>query len=250
MMSGFLKENSMDWENHKIILRWIEMDCPKTVSNVTIVERIRFIPQFYFQFCYDLKIVNLPESLYKIVEYAFYFCKSLERINIPRKVVYIGNAAFESCDKLRYVQLPPTLREIQSRCLQRCESLIKVVNIDALLKIGERAFESCRSLQKINLESVETLEKLAFNYCTKLKTIFLSTDIRFLNETLFYGCESLEYVGPKSYTNGLSKMGLCLPNLELIMKKAFCGCTMLKNVFLTDGLVLEEYCFEVCDGIE
>ena len=112
------------------------------------------------------------------------------------------------------------------------------------------AFESCRSLQKINLESVEMLDKSAFNNCTKLQTIFLSTNICFLNGTLFYGCESLEYVGPKSYTNGLSKMGLCLPNLELIMKKAFCGCTMLKNVFLTDGLVLEEYCFEVCDGIE
>ena len=100
------------------------------------------------------------------------------------------------------------------------------------------------------MESVETLDKLAFNDCTKLQTIFLSTDIPFLNGTLFYGCESLEYVGPKSYTNGLSKLGLCLPNLELIMKKAFCGRTMLKNVFLTDGLVLEEYCFEVCDGIE
>ena len=33
----------MDQENHKFILRWIEMDCPKTVSNVTIVEGIRFI---------------------------------------------------------------------------------------------------------------------------------------------------------------------------------------------------------------
>ena len=140
-MSRFCTENLIDSENRKFILRMTEMECPKTVSNVTVVEGIRFIPPYYFQFCYDLKIVNLLESLYKIGEFAFYHCKSLERINIPRKVVHIGESAFESCDNLQIVHLPPTLTEIRCRCFQYCGSLSKVVNTDALLKIGHKTEE-------------------------------------------------------------------------------------------------------------
>ena len=45
-------------------------------------------------------------------------------------------------------------------------------------------------------------------------------------------------------------MGLCIPKIEYIMKKAFWYCKSLKIVFLTDGMVLEDLCFEACNGIE
>lgn len=48
----------------------------------------------------SLRVVELPEGIYRINARAFYGCESLQNINIPASVMYIDPTAFEGCDSL------------------------------------------------------------------------------------------------------------------------------------------------------
>lgn len=74
-----------------------------SIDTLIIASGIETIGKNAFQYCYNLKNVELPSTIKIIADQAFYDCDNLKRIELPSSLDSIGNAAFYSCDNLMFV---------------------------------------------------------------------------------------------------------------------------------------------------
>ena len=83
--------------------------------NVTIPGSVVKIEKEAFSDCIGLKKVLMLDGVKYIRDYAFWFCKNLKHVTIPTSVVNIGADAFFNCPKLKEVIFKgKTKREVQS----------------------------------------------------------------------------------------------------------------------------------------
>ena len=72
-------------------------------EKVIFPKELKYIGDFAFSFCKNLKRVELPQNLISVGEYEFQFCDKLEYIYIPESVEEIGEMSFVGCDRLKEV---------------------------------------------------------------------------------------------------------------------------------------------------
>ena len=72
-------------------------------EKVIFPKELKYIGDFAFSFCKNLKRVELPQNLISVGEYEFQFCDKLEYIYIPESVKEIGEMSFVGCDRLKEV---------------------------------------------------------------------------------------------------------------------------------------------------
>ena len=53
--------------------------------------------------------VIFPEELKYIGDFAFSFCKNLRRVELPKNLIYIGDYEFQFCEKLEYIYIPESV---------------------------------------------------------------------------------------------------------------------------------------------
>lgn len=73
------------------------------IDTLIIASGIETIGKNAFNYCWNLKKVELPSTLKIIADQAFNNCDALKRIELPSSLDSIGNAAFYSCDNLMFV---------------------------------------------------------------------------------------------------------------------------------------------------
>lgn len=113
-------------------------------------------------------------QLESIGSYAFQEFDNLQEIKFPSSLETIGNNAFESCNQLRDIDLSHTkIATIESQTFRYC-SLETVKLPSSLKKIASYAFAS-NNLRDINLSNVEVIEERAFESCSNLQEIDLSS---------------------------------------------------------------------------
>ncbi|MBQ7391776.1 MAG: leucine-rich repeat domain-containing protein, partial [Clostridia bacterium] len=83
---------------------------------------------------------------------------------------------------------------------------------------------------------VESIGAHAFENCTSLKSITISSKVGSIDEKAFAGCSSL--------TN------ITLPNVKLIGEGAFTGCNRLTNITLPNVKLIGEGAFTGCNRVE
>lgn len=83
---------------------------------------------------------------------AFDYCKNLKKINLPEGLTEIGESAFASCDSLWEIVLPSTLKHIRNNAFANCTILYRITVMDGIESIGENAFVEC-NLHNINVYS-------------------------------------------------------------------------------------------------
>ena len=71
--------------------------------------------------------VIFPEELKYIGDFAFSFCKNLRRVELPQNLIYIGDYEFQFCDKLEYIYIPESVKEIGEMSFVGCDRLKEVV---------------------------------------------------------------------------------------------------------------------------
>ena len=49
------------------------------------------------------------EELKYIGDFAFSFCKNLRRVELPKNLIYIGDYEFQFCEKLEYIYIPESV---------------------------------------------------------------------------------------------------------------------------------------------
>jgi len=86
--------------------------------------------------------VEISNSVTYIGNYAFNYCYNLKEINIPRGITTIGESTFYYCSSLNNVDLS-NITSIGKQAFYNCEGLTEIILSNNLLSIGEQAFYNC-----------------------------------------------------------------------------------------------------------
>ena len=124
----------------------------KNLVSITIPGSIKWIPEFCFSDCENLREVHLSEGLEGMGVYAFSGC-GIEQLTLPSSVSGWGAGAFMNCTKLRSVKIPNDikLKEIRDRCFYGCESLSEIKILEGTEKVYGDVFTGCTSLTSLTI---------------------------------------------------------------------------------------------------
>lgn len=233
------------------------------------------IAEAAFKDCFNMKSVDLPNSLKHINYRSFYGCCDLNGINLPSNVLNIGAEAFYGCTTLDSVIIPKSVTNM-SDAFKQCKNLIevtinssavvgkdykqsqglqntfgkqvKVYNIgDEITQIGSWAFSDCDSLITINLPSdINRIGTHCFDGSRKLKNIVLPDSLTSIDLCLFDDCTSLSSliipesvisIGGSAFDGCTNLSSITLPEgLTSIGNSAFCGCSSLASITIPSNV--------------
>lgn len=123
----------------------------------------------------EAETVEIPHSAKYIGDFACLAGRITSLDLKDTQIEVIGKYAFAQCHHLENVSFPACLREICIGAFQFCSNLksLKFEN-GAKLKIGIRAFFYCSNIENPVLsDSIEVIEKSAFENCNKFVFIYL-----------------------------------------------------------------------------
>lgn len=268
-----------------------------SLKSISIPSKVTTLNPYTFYNCKSLVKAVLPENLTRIGYYVyngteklsssggyvFAHCENLAEINIPESVKWIQNYSFLNCKSLRTIDLNVANGQLGEAAFAHCESLETVTLCADLKTLPSKAFIYCYSLSDIHtagatgetanvadLSQITSFGSNAFQHCTGLKKVTLSTDSSFtaLSNSLFDGCSALEevtlpnqltYLGTYTFRNsglkkvripdGVSILGSSATNLypSLTTKVGvFDGCTKLTNLDLNNVIRIGGLAFRNC----
>ena len=240
-----------------------------------IPETIQSIKNSAFTDCKYLKRIVLSNNLKEINSFAINRCNVLECIEILTDVECINNDAIVNCEKLNSIKYS---NEIVNNCIYRnCPNVIldnsdgkfiiednivynkdktqifKCINknieefncIEGVISINNNAFEGCTKLSKVRLSStVKKIGYRAFSGCESLSEILLSNSLEYINMGAFINCKSLTKIELPESVNYIGKYAfLDCKNLQTVIvncsilriaDQAFDRCTNFTSAFVTD----------------
>lgn len=96
------------------------------VSRVHLGNNVILIDDSAFAYCYELRYINMPDSLKRIGDYAFASCASLNYVNIGKNVETIGSYSFFRSTRFSYIYLPKSVKSIGTLAFEDCDYLSRV----------------------------------------------------------------------------------------------------------------------------
>lgn len=171
-----------------------------------------------FDGCFNLKSVTINEGTKYIGNYAFYFCENLREISLPDSIIQIGynvfsgvpydyeitNSATYIGNHLLWVEdslsgtytVKEGTRSIAAEAFAFAytdqSELQEIIFPETLKGIGEGAFCGCTGIKSIDLpSSVEYIAEFAFASCENLKKIVMPGGVSYIGEEAFDGCNNL-----------------------------------------------------------
>ena len=173
----------------------------------------------WFKGCYNLKEINLPDTLSEIGANAFNGCTSLTSITLPAACITVASTAFTDCTALTGIEVDPdnrTIRSVDGVLYKLTDGEIKELILYPTAK---------PTTEFVIPEKVTTLGARIFKGNTFLRKVTISGDVIELGSSLFSGCTALEEV--------------ILPDtLQTIENSAFEGCTSLKSIDIPDSVTM------------
>ena len=166
-----------------------------------------------------------------------------ENLVIPRlnenglKIVGIADEAFIRCNKIKSVSLPKSVVFIGNSAFAWCPNLERI-ELNSVISIDSRAFMGCDKLNQVNLgKNLSYIGEKAFAYCPNLNSIEIPKTALKIGASAFEGCRSLVKANlPES--------------LKLIENGVFYACTSLRQINLPKKLeYIDEYAFAYCVSI-
>ena len=146
------------------------------------------------------------------------------------KVIYLNEKV--TCGGYEY-----TLTTINNMAFS-CDGVTTIILPNTVTTLYPRAFEGCSDLENITLSSnLATISSTAFMHCTKLTSIDIPNSVKFIDDAAFSGCSSLASVTLGS-------------GIESIRDRAFEYCTSLKSVAIPDKVTtIGKYAFDHCSSL-
>lgn len=222
--------------------------------------------------------VTIPSQVYYNNKYynvtrirteAFKECTGLTTINIRGGVTYIESNAFEGCTSLSHVTLNDELAEIGSDVFLQCSSLKNITLPKNLKYIGYNAFIETGLESIIIPKSVESIQRYAFNFCPKLKSIKVENGntiydsrnncnaiIETATNKLIVGCNNtiipntVEEIDDDAFVgSGISSISIP-EKCTKIGFQAFSNCSELYSVTIYGNVKELVRCFHRCISLE
>ena len=182
------------------------------VERVVLPRRLRYLPDYAFYCCLELKEVVLNPNLEGIGSRAFNFCESLERVIYPpgmmTSLLHVGRGVFDGC-----TALPAGFKELTSTGIYTAKDLehfgsvipwianqgfsrrqdVKEVTIPACVTIIEDSFAGNANLVSLTLPPyLKFIGARLLQNCTSLKKLIVPASVREIHENAFEGCINLE----------------------------------------------------------
>lgn len=185
--------------------------------------------------------IKLPNTLRFIEQYAFSQCSQLKALQLPNRVESIGRA-FISKSAITHIKIPNSVTSIapyafgpdvnSSPC--QLESIDLTELSSSVTELPEGIFWTCSLKTIVIPNSIKTIGKMAFMSCEKLETVVLPNSITTIGSQAFYGCANLESI---NLTDLLSSIG----------SYAFQGCSSLKSIRIPNNVTsIERLTFYGC----
>ncbi len=206
----------------------------------------------------SLEEIIVPGGVEEIVNNAFYNCRSLKKIVLSEGVKSIGEFAFDGCSSMESISLPDSLEKIGNNAFWDCSSLKEITIPDSVTDLGRKLFMNCKSLEKITFpKGMKSIPSECLLSCYGLKEIIITNE-----EAILYGdykdSPELETVVFKGKTISGFAFADCkslknvksLENVTLIGEEAFRNCTALTELELPDTIeTIGNDAFVGCDAL-
>ena len=232
----------------------------RVIKKVVILSGITGIENHAFENCWDLKNVEIPDSVTFIGPTGvFYNCSSLESINVDE-----GNTTYESPEGSN------AIIEISSKTLLAGCKNTKIPS-DVQI-IGADAFCGCSDLKSIELpDNLREIYEGAFSNCINLTAIHIPANVDKMDPGVFMGCSNLNsitvdpensyYESPENANAIIDKTTMELvegcnntvipEGVKSIGDYAFWGRTNLKSITIPANVTsIGKEVFEFCDSLE
>ena len=181
--------------------------------------------------------VRIPDSVTTIDSYAFNYCRDLKNVEMSRNVEIIASNAFSMCKSLKYIYLPDSLISIGAPNTRIASDDYYIYGTDTAMNSapGLGAFNSCTSLNNITIPvNLVSIGSGTFYNCTNL------TDLKFAERQsggagLVIGTQAFQGSGVKELTFSYQLKAV-------IMKNAFENCKNLQAVAYSYNSICEIDC--------
>jgi hypothetical protein len=244
-----------------------------SLTSVTIPDSITNIGAFTFYACSNLASARISTNMTSIGVSAFDSCTGLTNVNIPNGITNIGSSAFQNCAGLTSVTIPASVASIGQYAFDFCGSLLTIAvdpqntnysSLDGLLLVLQTTNYSHASFNGTYTNtvliqcpagkagnytipnSVTLIGNFAFDSCTGLTSVVISTNVTIIGDWAFSGCSGLTNVtignnvisiGSYAFESCSSLMSIIIPdNVTTIGYHAFDDCTSLTDVTIGSGL--------------
>lgn len=180
-----------------------------------------------FNFCPNLKEVEIPKNVSKLPLRIFLDCYNLERISVST-----SNRIFHSKGgALYYTPLKALVKYPEGKTN---ETYVVQGGTEIIHKY---AFENSKRLKEVVLpQSIVTIREYAFWYCDALEKINVPENLAHIEKGAFYGCSSLTSITIPSYVKSIGEL-------------AFGKCDSLTDVVVYSTTDVHEDAFEGCDKL-
>ena len=250
------------------------------LTSVTIGNSVTSIGYRAFYGCSGLTSVIIPNSLTSIGEQAFSGCTGLTSVTIPNNVTSIGWGAFKNVPNIiydgtatgtpwgaksvnGYVEGYFVYKDATKAALLVCSSTATgaITIPNSVTSIGKSAFEYCTGLTSITIpNSVTSIGEGAFEYCTGLTFITIPNSVTSIGEDAFRGCTGLTSItipnGITSIESGtffgcIGLTSVTIPNsVTTIGSSTFYSCTGLTSITIPNSVTSIGYsAFSGCMGL-
>lgn len=214
-----------------------------------------------FEGCTALRKVTLPKGSTMIPQDYCKGCTSLTSIAFDKDTLTEGvqDGAFTDCVNLQETAIEVVPKYIGRAAFQNCSALRQIPNKQTGV-VAESAFENCTNLHDIDLTTYICLD-YAFSGCTGLVDANLTNYM--WGTYIFSDCTNLEsaYLSlsgatstPDGIFNNCSKLytlkNTDLSTISIVGNSAFTNCVSLESLSMPKVLIVDDYAFDGCKKLK
>lgn len=236
-MKGDFTDKKLEFKDGTIAVNDDFLWCNETIETIVLPDSVYYIGASAFESCTAIKSVTIPDFC-TVSAMAFYGCTNLNTINYDEESVWTAPSAFEETGWYNS-QPDGILYHGKSACCYKGDFKVAEIIKEGTTVIVDGLFYSNDVLETIEIpDSVEYIGAMAFENCTKLKSIKLPKSLYAVLDETFLGCDSLEIVD--------------LGGAESIGEYAFAYCPSLKEINLSESKIYEigDSAFLSCVSLE
>ena len=140
--------------------------------------------------------IDLPILVTFIGQRAFFDCRNLRQVNLSLNVSTVGDEAFAECSNLLTCTFAPWLNvlDLGRAAFKNCRSMTSIVFPPHIKKLSEEVFYGCSSLLTLTIPQVESIERYAFAFCSKLTDITIRGVETVIQGFAFGNCDQLKHL--------------------------------------------------------